>query len=86
MTRRFRPTHSLPERARHDGRKVRQVIVQNLQHWLEDPDLARLRGPQALATLSESERRPWQKLWDEVADTLARARRKTTPEKSSGAR
>ena len=66
--------------------KVRQVIVQNLQHWLEDPDLARVCGPQMLSMLPESERRPWQKLWDEVADTLARARRKTTPEKSSGAR
>jgi hypothetical protein len=66
--------------------KVRQVIVQNLQHWLEDPDLTRVHGPQVLSMLPESERRPWQKLWDEVADALARAQRKTTPEKSSGAR
>jgi hypothetical protein len=65
---------------------VRQVIVQTLQHWLEDHDLARVRGPQALSTLSESERRLWQTLWDDVADTLARAQRRTTPEKSSGAR
>jgi hypothetical protein len=66
--------------------KVRQVIVQNLQHWLEDPDLARVRGPQLLCMQPESERRPWQTLWDDVADTLARAQRKATPEKSSDAR
>jgi tetratricopeptide (TPR) repeat protein len=66
--------------------KVRQVIVQTLQHWLKDPDLAGVRGPQALATLSESESRLWQTLWDEVADTLTRAQGKTTPENSSGAR
>jgi hypothetical protein len=66
--------------------KARQVIVQNLQHWLEDPDLAGVRGPQALSMLPESERRPWQKLWDDVPDTVTRAQRKTTPEKSSDAR
>jgi hypothetical protein len=66
--------------------KVRQVIVQNLQHWLEDPDLARVRGPQVLSMLPESERRPWQTLWGDVADTLTRAQRKATPEKSSDAR
>ena len=66
--------------------KVRQVIVQNLQHWLEDRDLAGVRGPHGLSMLPESERRPWQTLWDEVADTLTRAQRKTTPEKGSGAR
>ena len=57
--------------------------MQNLQHWLEDPDLARVRGPQALARLPEPERRPWQTLWDDVADTLARAQTKKTPEKRS---
>jgi hypothetical protein len=68
--------------------KVRQVIVQylQLQHWLEDPDLADVRGPQALAILPESERRLWQTLWDDVADTLTRAQRKTTPVKSSDAK
>jgi hypothetical protein len=62
--------------------KVRQVIVQNLQHWLEDRDLAGVRGPQALSMLPESERRPWQTLWDDVADTLAWAQRKPPPEKT----
>ena len=60
--------------------------MQNLQHWLEDPDLARVRGPQVLSMLPESERRLWQTLWDDVAGTLARAQRKATPEKSSDAR
>ena len=30
--------------------------------------------------------KPWQKLWDDVADTLARAQAKTAPEKKSGAK
>jgi hypothetical protein len=38
--------------------KVRQVIMQNLQHWLKDPDLTRVRGPHRLSMLPESERRP----------------------------
>jgi hypothetical protein len=65
---------------------VRQAIVQNLQHWLEDPDLARVRGPQALSMLPESERRPWQTFSDGVADTLARAQREATTEQSLDAR
>jgi hypothetical protein len=31
------------------------------------------RGPEALARLPEAERQEWQKLWADVADTLARA-------------
>ena len=66
--------------------KVRQVIVQNLKHWLEDPDLAGVRGSQALSMLPESESRPWQTLWTDLADTMARAQRKSTRENSSDAR
>jgi len=60
--------------------------VQNLQHRLENPDLSGVRGRKALAMLPESERRLWQTLWDDVADSEARAWRKPTAEKSSGAR
>jgi serine/threonine-protein kinase len=59
----------------------RPVIAGQLAHWLEDPDFAGVRGSEALARLPEAERQPWRGLWDEVADVLARAQAKTTPEK-----
>jgi tetratricopeptide (TPR) repeat protein len=48
--------------------------TQALQHWQVDADLAGVRGPEALAKLPEAERQPWQKLWQDVSKTLARAR------------
>jgi tetratricopeptide (TPR) repeat protein len=51
---------------------------QVLQRWLADADFAGVRGPAALARLPEAERQAWQTLWDDVATTLARAR-KTLP-------
>jgi hypothetical protein len=54
-----------------------------LQHYLADADFTGVRGPEALARLPEAERQAWQHLWNNVADTLARAQRKTTPEKKS---
>ena len=44
-----------------------------MRHWREDIDFAGVRGPEALAKLPEAERKPWQELWDDVANTLARA-------------
>jgi hypothetical protein len=52
-----------------------------MRHWLEDRDLAGVRGPKALAQLPEAKRPLWQNLWDDVADTLKSAQRKLTPEK-----
>ena len=49
-----------------------------LQHWLRNPDFNGVRGPDALAKLPEAERKDWQKLWDDVPDTLARAKAKGT--------
>jgi tetratricopeptide (TPR) repeat protein len=49
------------------------VIVQSLQHWLQDTAFAGVRGRNALAKLPEAERAPWQQLWADVADTRARA-------------
>jgi serine/threonine protein kinase/tetratricopeptide (TPR) repeat protein len=54
----------------------RTQILQNMPRWLADTDLAGVRGPEALARLPEAERQAWQKLWDDVADLLARARGK----------
>ncbi len=41
----------------------RARIRQALEHWKQDPDLAGIRAPAALARLSEPERRRWQALW-----------------------
>jgi len=56
-----------------------------MRHSLEDTDFAGVHGQQALAKLPEAEREPWQKLWDDVANTLARAPADTSPEKKSAA-
>jgi hypothetical protein len=60
--------------------KARPVIVQQMQHWLRDPDFAGMRGPEALGRLPEAERQKWQRLWQEVEDLRQRAVRgpKTT--------
>jgi hypothetical protein len=42
--------------------------------------------PRRRNRLSEAEREPWQKLWGEVATTLARAQTDTTPAKKSVAK
>jgi tetratricopeptide (TPR) repeat protein len=61
--------------------KARPAGLTQMRRWLVDPDLAGVRG-EAIAQLPEAERQPWQKLWDDVADALARA----TPEKKPGAK
>jgi serine/threonine protein kinase/Flp pilus assembly protein TadD len=61
-------------------------VGRTLKHWQADSDLAGVRGSEALARLPEAERQVWQKLWDAVADTVARAHVKPTPEKQSDAR
>jgi hypothetical protein len=62
------------------------MIVAQLRHWLAATGFAGVRGPAALARLPEAERPAWQKLWDDVADTLARVQTKAPPEKKSGAK
>jgi len=61
--------------------KVRPDLVKQLEHWLEDTDFAGVRGTEAIAKLPEAERPAWQKLWADVAATLARAKQKTVPGK-----
>jgi hypothetical protein len=53
--------------------KTPWLVAGDLQHWLEGPDFAGVRGPEALARLPEAERQAWQKLWTDIADTLDRA-------------
>jgi tetratricopeptide (TPR) repeat protein len=63
--------------------KAPALVRQQLQHWQQDSDLHGVRDPDALAKLPEAERQAWQKLWDEVAQTLARAQTATVPEKKA---
>jgi serine/threonine-protein kinase len=46
-------------------------VARELRRWLSDGDLAGVRD-EALAALPEAERRPWQKLWTDVAGLAAR--------------
>ncbi len=43
----------------------------SLATWLSDPALASVRDPAALAKLPDAEREPWQRLWTDVAASLA---------------
>jgi len=63
---------------------AKQIVRQLLGHWPEDTDLVSIRDRDALAKLPEAERKDWQKLWADVAETLARAQGKTAPEQKPG--
>jgi tetratricopeptide (TPR) repeat protein len=67
-----------------DPDKVRAILIQKMQEWQADPDFNRLRGSEALTRLPEAERAAWQKLWADVAQTLARARGKALSGKKPG--
>jgi tetratricopeptide (TPR) repeat protein/tRNA A-37 threonylcarbamoyl transferase component Bud32 len=53
--------------------KTRQAVQQTLQHCQRDPDFDSVRGQEALAQLSETERTAWQQLWTDVAALLKKA-------------
>jgi eukaryotic-like serine/threonine-protein kinase len=55
-----------------DGARAQPVVIQMLQHWKVDTDLAGVRD--ALSKLPESERKPWQALWADVDALLNKAR------------
>jgi serine/threonine-protein kinase len=57
-----------------DRSKAAPAVRQKMQHWLQDADFAGVRGPQALAKLSEAERCEWEKLWQEVERLLESAK------------
>jgi tetratricopeptide (TPR) repeat protein len=64
-----------------DTRAARAAVREKMQLWQRDTDFAGVCGLKALARLPEKERQSWQKLWSDVADTLARAQDKTSPKK-----
>jgi hypothetical protein len=49
------------------------VRIRSLEHWQVAPNLAGIRDGDALAKLSEAERKAWQALWTAVDALLARA-------------
>jgi hypothetical protein len=63
---------------------ARLTVARDLGFWLEDPQFAGVRDPNALARLPEPERQAWQRLWSDVADTLGRAQRTTVREQRAG--
>jgi serine/threonine protein kinase/tetratricopeptide (TPR) repeat protein len=66
-----------------DKARAAAALTTALKYWLASPAFAGMRGPEALSKLPEAERQPWQKLWKDVAETLARVRR--TPQKKEEA-
>jgi serine/threonine protein kinase/Flp pilus assembly protein TadD len=65
--------------------KAGPPVLTQLRQWLADPDLAGVRGMEAIAHLREAERQEWRKLWDDVFDALKRAAGKPRPEKQTNA-
>jgi thiol-disulfide isomerase/thioredoxin len=53
-------------------------VTKALQPWMVDIDLARVRGPDALALLPQAERPGWQKFWQDVAALRQRAQQQQT--------
>jgi tetratricopeptide (TPR) repeat protein len=61
--------------------KARAAVRDKMLWWQADTNLAGVRAAEAMAKLPEAERQAWQKLWDDVAATLDRAKVKPTPDK-----
>ena len=60
--------------------KTGPAVIQRLEHWLTDSDLADVRG-ETLARLPEMEREPWRNLWTDVEKTLAATRKQSAQER-----
>jgi hypothetical protein len=52
--------------AESNGPQAKATVVQALQHWQDDTDLAGVRDPEALAKLPEAEQEGWREVWAEV--------------------
>ena len=53
--------------------QARQAIVQTLDHWKKDSDLAGVREAEALAQLPPDEQKAWRTLWADLDSLLKRA-------------
>jgi tetratricopeptide (TPR) repeat protein/tRNA A-37 threonylcarbamoyl transferase component Bud32 len=63
----LRANLELTTKLRNDGK----VLTLSLSTMLSDPALASVRDPAALAKLADAEREPWQRLWTDVAASIA---------------
>jgi hypothetical protein len=59
--------------------QARPVIVQTLQHWKADSELAGIRAESELEKLPEGDQTACRALWSEVEALLAKARTGTSP-------
>jgi tetratricopeptide (TPR) repeat protein len=66
--------------------EVAAHVTKLLQVWLTAPGYAGVREAESLAKLPEAERSPWQKFWNDVAETLDRVRGKAPLKKESEAK
>jgi tetratricopeptide (TPR) repeat protein len=65
--------------AQSSSRLERQNAVDNLYHWLTDPDMARARPGLMRIGMPADEREKWDALWADVRATLAEARKPPPP-------
>jgi serine/threonine protein kinase len=61
--------------------KACAAVMQQMQHWQNDSDIAGVRGSEALGRLPAAERPGWQKLWQEVEELRQRAAASARPAK-----
>jgi tetratricopeptide (TPR) repeat protein len=64
----------------NDAAKAGNVVKQQMQHWLRDPDFNGVRDLAALAKLPEAEWKAWQTLWSDVAQTFVKAGERNSPD------
>jgi len=53
--------------------EARATVVQTIQHWQKDTDLAGVRDASALAKLPDAEQKGWHALWEGVESLLKKA-------------
>ena len=51
----------------------RPIVLQQMTHWLTDPNLSAVRDKPSLAKLPEKEREQWRKLWADVESLRLKA-------------
>ena len=70
----YAPPGCLVDYARHDQPMIRETIVQQLNHWKEDIDLAGIRDQSSLAKLPEAGPKALRKFWADVDQLLKTAK------------
>ncbi len=55
------------------GPSARELVARTIRYWGNDPDLAGVRDPSALAKLPEDDRAAWRTFWDGAAQLLREA-------------